>query len=623
MHGRRWSEGLHQAIEAKENVSIQKESQTLATISFQNYFRLYKKLAGMTGTAATEAEEFHKIYSLEVLSIPTNEPMVRKDQSDVVYKTAKAKFTAVANDVSERNSKGQPVLIGTTSIEKNEFLSALLKRKGIKHQILNAKNHQREAEIISEAGIKGNVTLATNIAGRGVDIILGGAVPTDKLGRPIVKGKEYEQWQKNHSDVVSLGGLHVVGTERHESRRIDNQLRGRSGRQGDPGSSKFYVSLEDDIMRLFGGDQIAKIMTTFKLPEDTPIEHAMVSKAIENAQVKVESHNFDIRKHLVEYDDVANRQREIIYGRRKEILQAVKNEESAKNVKEEIKEKLNSEIRNLVAMHSGEERSSIDYEKIIAEVETIITFDVSSRDNLLKDSKKIKDSQKLADFLIIVIDNLYAEREKTLGQKSARDIEKLVSLSVLDTLWIQHLDSLDDLREGIGLRAAGQRDPLVEYKQEAFSMFEKLTENIDYEIVHRIFKVQARGEPDVERLEEQGVEIHAEPTLADDLNRQSLAEKKAESSKSSSTINDNQSTPNKDPSQMTDEELDAEIARLEALEKGQQSNQGRQLSQPNPYSSINSRPVTVSKIGRNDPCPCGSGFKYKKCGLINAPEHKG
>jgi len=314
MPGRRWSEGLHQAIEAKEGVKVQQESQTLATISFQNYFRLYEKLAGMTGTAATEAEEFHKIYKLEVMVIPTNKPMVRKNLSDIVYKTVKAKFTAVANDVVKANEAGQPVLIGTTSIEKNEFLSALLKRKGVSHEVLNAKNHLKEAKIIANAGEKGSVTLATNIAGRGVDIILGGEPPTDKLGRPNQKGKEWETWKKAHGEVVSLGGLFVVGTERHEARRIDNQLRGRSGRQGDPGKGRFFVSLEDDIMRLFGGEQIAKIMTAFKLPEDTPIEHGMVSKAIENAQVKVETHNFDIRKHLVEYDDVANKQREIIYG---------------------------------------------------------------------------------------------------------------------------------------------------------------------------------------------------------------------------------------------------------------------------------------------------------------------
>ena len=478
MQGRRWSEGLHQAIEAKEGVGVQQESQTLATISFQNYFRLYQKLAGMTGTAATEAEEFHKIYNVEVLVIPTNKPMVRKDHSDVVYKTTKAKFTAVANDVAQRHEKGQPVLIGTTSIEKNEFLSALLKRKGIPHQLLNAKNHQREAEIIAQAGQKDTVTLATNIAGRGVDIILGGTPPSDKLGRPVVKGREFEKWQKAHQEVVASGGLHVVGTERHEARRIDNQLRGRSGRQGDPGSGRFYVSLEDDIMRLFGGEQIAKIMTTFKLPEDTPIEHSMVGKAIENAQVKVEGHNFDIRKHLVEYDDVANKQREIIYGMRREILQAAKDKNLAEKLKGEIKDKVEREIENLVLANSPEGISKPEYEKILKEFSTIIPFDETSQNKLFEDASKINETQSLVKFLSGVVDQVYTNREKTLSEKVTRDIEKFVNLSVIDTLWIQHLDSLDDLREGIGLRAAGQRDPLVEYKQEAFNLFEKLIASI-------------------------------------------------------------------------------------------------------------------------------------------------
>ncbi|OGD83687.1 preprotein translocase subunit SecA [Candidatus Curtissbacteria bacterium RIFCSPLOWO2_01_FULL_39_62] len=616
MQGRRWSEGLHQAIEAKEGVEIQKESQTLATISFQNYFRLYEKLAGMTGTAATEAEEFHKIYGVEVIVIPTNKPMIRKDTSDVVYKTAKAKFTAVANEVAERNKKGQPVLIGTTSIEKNDFLAALLKRKGIKHEALNAKNHQREAEIIAQAGTKSTVTLATNIAGRGVDVILGGIPPTDKLGRPDMKGKDFEKWQKNHDEIIELGGLHIVGTERHEARRIDNQLRGRSGRQGDPGSSKFYVSLEDEIMRLFGGEQIANIMTSFKLPEDTPIEHGMVSKAIENAQVKVETHNFDIRKHLVEYDDVANKQREIIYQRRNEILEAAQDEKKANKIKDEILDKIHVEIENLVAMHSPEGISQPKHEKIIKEFTTIVSFDESSEQALLVDAQKIKDPDKLSAFLENIIDKLYEERNKSLGEKQARDIEKFVSLSVIDTLWIQHLDSLDDLREGIGLRAAGQRDPLVEYKQEAYSMFEKLVANIDYDIVHRIFKVQVRREPAIEKLEEQGIEVHPQAQLQGATQEQ---DKSRVQKPNGPTL---QSTAEKDPKQMTDNELDAEIARLEELQSKGDQPEGKVSSQfSNPFDAT-SKPIKVTKIGRNDPCPCGSGLKWKKCGLIDAPEHK-
>ena len=625
MPGRRWSEGLHQAIEAKEGVKIQQESQTLATISFQNYFRLYEKLAGMTGTAATEAEEFHKIYKVEVVVIPTNMPMIRRDLSDVVYKTVKAKFTAVANDVLERHDRGQPVLMGTTSIEKNEFLSGLLKRKNIPHQILNAKNHQREAEIIRDAGQKGTVTLATNIAGRGVDIILGGTPPTDKLGRPIMRGPLYQKWQKDHDEVVALGGLHVIGSERHEARRIDNQLRGRSGRQGDPGSGRFYVSLEDDIMRLFGGEQIAKIMTAFKLPEDTPIEHSMVGKAIENAQVKVETHNFDIRKHLVEYDDVANRQREIIYKSRKEVLEAAQSKEAARQLSEEIRAKIMAEIENLVAMNSPEGISKPEHQKITSEISTIVPFDEVSLNKLLEDSQKITEPKMLTEFLQNVATRVYEDREKSLGD-TARDIEKFVCLSVTDTLWIQHLDTLDDLREGIGLRAAGQRDPLVEYKQEAFNLFEKLMATIDYEIIHRIFKVQVRQEPTIEKVEEQGIEVHEQPRLTAE---ESLSPQLApRSSAQQSEVGD------KDSTEMTDQELDAEITRLEALE--QQKEQGSSLTvgqdaslASNPFANLN-KPLKVEKIGRNEPCPCGainpqSGkvYKYKKCGMINAPYHKG
>lgn len=623
MVGRRWSEGLHQAVEAKEGVKIQEESQTLATISFQNYFRLYEKLAGMTGTAATEAEEFHKIYKLEVIVIPTNMPMIRKDPSDVVYKTVKAKLTAVANDVLERHQKGQPVLIGTTSIEKNEFLSSLLKRKGVPHQILNAKNHQKEAEIISQAGQKSAVTLATNIAGRGVDIILGGTSPTDKLGRPIIKGKEFEKWKKDHEEVIRVGGLHVVGTERHEARRIDNQLRGRSGRQGDPGSSRFYVALEDEIMRLFGGDQIAKIMTAFKLPEDTPIEHSMVSKAIENAQVKVETHNFDIRKHLVEYDDVANKQREIIYGARKEALEAAQDEDKAKKMMEEVKAKIDKETENLVLLYSPEGISVSEHEKITKEFATIIPFDDFSQKKLVQDAAQIKNPQKLIEFFKKVSDQVYTSRETGLGEKVARDIEKFVMLSVIDTLWIQHLDFLDDLREGIGLRAAGQRDPLVEYKQEAFNLFDKLMTSIDYEIVHRIYKVQVRQEPTVQKIEEKGIEIHPKSQLA--------ADQKPEPEQTSSNVPVSQPSLEKDPQEMTDEELDAEIARLETLQKNGQSVPSQKLdSQDSPFAKVSNQPIKVSKIGRNDPCPCGAvnpetgkPYKYKKCGMINAPHHKG
>ena len=619
MPGRRWSEGLHQAIEAKEGVNVQQESQTLATISFQNYFRLYTKLAGMTGTAATEAEEFHKIYKVEVLTIPTNKPMVRDDEKDVVYKTTKAKFTAIAVGVDKIHETDRPMLIGTTSIEKNEMLSGLLKRKGIKHLVLNAKNHQKEAEIIADAGRKGSVTLATNIAGRGVDIILGGPAPTDKLGRPTTKGKEYDKWKKEHDEVVKLGGLHVVGTERHEARRIDNQLRGRAGRQGDPGSSKFYISLEDEIMRLFGGDQIARIMTAFKLPEDTPIEHGMVGKAIENAQVKVETHNFDIRKHLVEYDDIANKQREIVYGMRRDVLEAQGDKEKAQKIRDEILDKIDNEIENLVLASAAEGISQKENERIIKEFSTIIPFDTASANKLAQDTKKLTNPEDLSKFLKNVASQIYETREKSQGEKVARDIEKFTNLSVIDTLWIQHLDTLDDLREGIGLRAAGQRDPLVEYKQEAFSLFEKLIASIDYEIVHRIFKIQINQQPQIEQIEEQGIEVHEEPKLAND---ESPTANREQNPDEQSTVNDER--PEKDPMELSDEELDAEIARLEAQEQGiasQGTGQGIGLL---------NKPLRIQKVGRNDPCPCGAinpetkkPYKYKKCGMIGAPYHKG
>ncbi len=632
MPGRRWSEGLHQAIEAKEGLNIQQESQTLATISLQNYFRLYEKLGGMTGTAATEAEEFHKIYKVEVVTIPTNEPPQRRDSSDVVYKTKKAKFTAVANDVIEKHQTGQPVLMGTTSIENNDFLSSLLKKKNVPHIALNAKNHQREAEIIAQAGTKDAVTLATNIAGRGVDIILGGTPPVDKLGVPITKGKAYDKWQKDHDEVISLGGLHVVGTERHEARRIDNQLRGRAGRQGDPGSSRFYVSLEDDIMRLFGGDQIAKIMTAFKLPEDTPIEHGMVGKAIQNAQVKVETHNFDIRKHLVEYDDIANKQREIIYGLRRDALNSAQDPELAKKVSLEIKEKAHNEITNLVAMHAPDGVSEKELQKILQELSTIIPFDDTSLEKLKNDAPK--NPEGLAKFLKGVIDQVWENRTQSIGETVARDVEKFVSLSVIDTLWISHLDALENLREGIGLRAAGQRDPLVEYKQEAFNLFEKLVSSINYEIVHRIFKVQVQDQPRIEEIEKKGIEVHEEPKLVetqantpdgpdaeisdDDLDR----EIKRLESQQGANLKDVELS--KDPMEMSDDELEKEIARLEAAESS-----GLPTQNPMLTGKTGGMPLKVQKIGRNDPCPCGAinpetkkPYKYKKCGMINAPYHK-
>lgn len=558
MIGRRYSEGLHQAIEAKENLPIQQESRTLATVSLQNYFRMYEKLAGMTGTAVTEAEEFHKIYQLEVVTIPTHRPMIRKDHTDVVYKTQRAKYTAVVADIENIYKSGRPILVGTTSIEKNEFISEFLKRKGIKHEVLNAKNHLKEADIISHAGEKSAVTVATNMAGRGVDIILGGPMPSDK--------GELKEWQKKHDEIVNLGGLHVIGTERHESRRIDNQLRGRTGRQGDPGSSRFFVSLDDDIMRLFGGDQVAKLMTMFNLPEDVPLEHGMVSRAIEQAQVKVEGFNFDIRKNLVEYDDVMNKQREIIYKRR---LQILANVDKTKSLREEILEKVRMELESLVMMYSPEGFSESEREKIIEEFVAIIPFDPASRDQINKQLMQQTTSEEISGFLFNIAREVYDHKEKQVGSEIMRQIERWVGLSVIDSMWMDHLDAIDDLREGIGLRGYGQRDPLVEYKQEAFSMFEKLTETIDDEIVHRIYKVQVQIAPEqLQQMQKQQEEL----------------------------------LKNAKPQNVTQNVIS-----------------NKQVVTTQPVNTLTRQPVTNStnKPGRNDPCWCGSGKKYKKCHYPN------
>ncbi|MDO8573680.1 MAG: preprotein translocase subunit SecA [Candidatus Daviesbacteria bacterium] len=545
MLGRRYSEGLHQAIEAKENVPIQQESQTLATISFQNYFRMYQKLAGMTGTAATEAEEFNKIYKLEVIIIPTNNPMVRDDHADTIYKTQSAKYTAVANMVEELHKKGQPVLVGTTAIDKNEFLSELLKRKEISHALLNAKNHEKEAEIISHAGEKGAVTVATNMAGRGVDIVLG-------------KG------------TVDLGGLYVIGTERHESRRIDNQLRGRSGRQGDPGETRFFASLEDDLMRIFGGEQVSKVMNFLKMPEDVPIEHGLISKAIEGAQKKVEGHNFDIRKHTVEYDDVMNQQRRIIYEIRKKVLETAANKDIS--LKEEILEKIANEIRSVVTIYTEE---STDVKKITEEFSSIIPLDQNSRDGIEKQIASHANSDQIIEFLTGLSGNFYEEREKQVGSEVARQMEVFVYLNTIDTLWIEHLDTMDDLRSGIGLRGYAQRDPLIEYKREGFDLFEKLMVEIDYEITHRIYKVAVQNQAPVVQRPSVMEEKHAEIEVGVETERKEIE------GTTKVTI-----------------ERDGVISE-------QVYGSGGQLNK------------THGKLGRNDPCWCGSGRKYKRCHYPN------
>lgn len=579
MMGRRYSEGLHQAIEAKEGVPIQQESQTLATISFQNYFRMYEKLAGMTGTAATEAEEFAKIYKLEVVVIPTNNPMIRTDHPDIIYKHGTAKYTAVANLVGELHEKGQPVLVGTTSIEKNEFLSELLKRKGISHTLLNAKNHEKEAEIIAQAGQKGAVTVATNMAGRGVDIVLG-------------KG------------VTDLGGLFVIGTERHESRRIDNQLRGRSGRQGDPGETRFFVSLEDDLMRIFGGEQVSRVMDFLKMPEDVPIEHGMVSKAIEGAQKKVEGHNFDIRKHTVEYDDVMNQQRQIIYKVRKQVLETAENKDTS--LKSEILQKVAQEISNIVIIHSEE---GIDRKKIIEEFTSIIPLDQNSKEGVGKKSEEFSDTEGITQFLIELSENFYEEREKQVGAETARQMEVFVYLNTIDTLWIEHLDTMDDLRSGIGLRGYAQRDPLIEYKREGFDLFEKLMVEIDYEIVHRIFKIAVQGQAPVIAQSEPikiGEAVEVRPSVDVSLEQESADPRPTDAPKVTiERPEDSQLVAKEEPFNQIDHTAGTKVT----IERG-----GGVVSQ---QVIRDDGAVQHSKIGRNDPCHCGSGKKYKKCHYPN------
>ncbi|OGV94416.1 preprotein translocase subunit SecA, partial [Microgenomates group bacterium RIFCSPLOWO2_01_FULL_46_13] len=514
MFGRRYSEGLHQAIEAKENVPIQQESRTLATISLQNYFRMYEKLAGMTGTAATEAEEFKKIYDIEVMVIPTNKPTIRKDYPDQVFKTTRAKYGAIVKEVAERFEAGQPVLLGTRSIEHNEIISGYLKRKKILHQVLNAKNHEQEALVIANAGKQKAVTVATNIAGRGVDIVLGGAPPEDKADK-----KGWKEWEINHNKVVEFGGLHIIGSERHEARRIDNQLRGRGGRQGDPGSSRFYVALDDEIMRLFGGEQVARLMDMLKIPEDQPIEAGMVSKAIEQAQHKVEGFHFDQRKRLVEYDDVMNKQREIIYKRRLAILTEGEGEEGQKKLSERVKQLVHDEIQAVVVARAGESFTEVEREAMVKEFVTIIPFDTASQSQLSKRLSKENEAEAMVAALTAIADKTYSEREKLMGSETMRQIEKFVMLMALDSKWMDHIDAIDDLREGIWLRG-DKTTVLSEYKKEAFEMFETLLSSIDTEVARRIFRIQPANMPvtplPIEILEtkkEEAVELPGEKAV--------------------------------------------------------------------------------------------------------------
>lgn len=602
LEGRRLSEGIHQAIEAKENVPIQRESKTLATVSLQNYFRMYERLAGMTGTAVTEAEEFRKIYKLDVVVIPTHREVKRQDYPDAVYKTSRGKYTAVVVEIEKAHKTGQPVLVGTTSIDKNEIVSELLRRRKIPHQVLNAKNHLKEAEIIANAGKKGAVTVATNMAGRGVDIILGGEKP-DQYDENFKDPKKYEaalaKWQKEHDEVLDLGGLYVIGTERHESRRIDNQLRGRSGRQGDPGASRFFVGLDDDIMRLFGGDRIAGLMTRFNMPEDVPLEHPLVSKSIENAQVKVEGFNFDSRKHLVEYDDVLNKQREIVYQLRRKILEATRSislgpsAEDGAVLKEEVQKRVHAALTSIVEMTVAKSQDGGDSvnEEIAEGFITIIPFDEASKKHITTQLQQVHSTEEKIEFLINIANDVYAKREEQIGEKLAREVEKFVMLSVIDNLWMNHLDAIDNLRQGIGLRGYAQRDPLVEYKNEAYRMFEQLMWSIDDEIVHRIYKVQVQA-PDTNPPH--GAPGHRHP---------SASSGRVTHTHEDGSVHEGEAHPSA---------ISGQVPPL-PLQKP------KKMVTNTPQTEVSEGAVSakVAKIGRNDPCWCGSGKKWKKCHYPN------
>jgi preprotein translocase subunit SecA len=558
MPGRRWSDGLHQAVEAKENVHIENENQTLATITFQNYFRMYKKLAGMTGTADTEATEFRKIYNLDVVVIPTNMPLIRTNYPDVIYKTEQEKFKAVAREIKELYQKGRPVLVGTISIEKSERLSNLLKKQGIPHNVLNAKHHEKEAEIIAQAGRLGAVTISTNMAGRGTDILLGGNPKF--LAKSMVnedaddetKKKAYEKAlsivQKEKEKVIELGGLHVIGTERHEARRIDNQLRGRAGRQGDPGSSRFYLSLEDDLLRIFGSERISHIMDRLGIEEDQPIEHRFITKAIENAQRKVEAHNFEIRKHLLEYDNVMNKQREVIYSQRREVL-------ASEDLKESVMEMLEEQVEEIVDLYTDEKQHPEDWDlKALGDAiykQFYFRWSLSPEEDSLN-------KERLKEMIIQKAKETYEKKEEEIGSTLLRYLEKMIMLQAIDHHWKDHLLAIDQLKEGIGLRGYGQKDPLIEYQKEAYQMFLEMLERIKRDTIEKLFAIQIAKEKEIKDLR---IEKKQRFILSHGETGQAIA-----------------------------------------------------------GESEGVKGVTIhregKKIGRNDPCPCGSGKKYKKCCLL-------
>ncbi len=555
MPGRRWSEGLHQAVEAKEGVSIQHENQTIASITFQNYFRLYNKLAGMTGTADTEAFEFQQIYGLEVVVVPTNQPMIRDDMGDLIYLTVREKFNAIIEDIEDCAERGQPVLVGTTSVETSELLSGLLDKQKIKHQILNAKQHEREATIIADAGIPGTVTIATNMAGRGTDIVLGGnlEVHLKEIDNEQVEKREQlkQAWQQRHDEVIGAGGLHIIGTERHESRRIDNQLRGRSGRQGDPGSTRFYLSMEDSLMRIFASERVAGLMQKLGMEEGEAIEHPWVSKAIENAQRKVEAHNFDIRKQLLQYDDVANDQRKVIYQQRDDLLHSETISDAIKNMRLDVVETL---FRSYLPQNSIEEQWRLE------ELEQALTNEFSLElpvKKWLEDDDQLTD-ETLLEKVVLNFETSYQEKVEILGDELISRYEKELMLMILDRHWKEHLAAMDYLRQGIGLRGYAQKNPVQEYKRESFEMFTDMLEGIKYEAIQALTRVQIRSESEVEAMEQ---------SHTDDLSMKM----------------EHASAENPLSSEDTQEDVRQPFIRKE------------------------------KKVGRNEPCWCGSGKKYKQC----------
>ena len=532
MEGRRFSDGLHQAIEAKENVTVQRESVTYATITLQNYFRLYSKLSGMTGTASTEAEEFWKIYELEVVTIPTNNPTKRADHSDLIFRDQKSKYQAVAQEIESRINQNQPVLVGTTDIDKSILISNLLKRKGIKHEVLNAKQHEREASIVSEAGKPGAVTVATNMAGRGTDIVLGGSWDPESQSE--------EEWRKENEKVIAAGGLCIIGTERHEARRIDNQLRGRSGRQGDPGETQFFCALDDDLVRRFGGEKIQSIMNWAGLDDDVPIENKMISKSIENAQVKVEAFHFDMRKNLVEYDDVINTHRDVIYSQRDKILHGI-------NLQDQIIQMMEKECNAIILeCLSGSIPEYWEIDKMISDITRIIPLPDQMMD---KEYIESITPEEYSENVSNRINSIYVDFQQTLGDENAKIVEQYMMLKAMDTNWVQHLTTMDNLRQGIGLQAVGQRDPLVMYKKEGHDLFQGLQSKIEDDLIHTIFRAE-------------GMENNV-PTRSTRRNQRSA--------RNTGTTNN--------------------------IESAQ------------PKRSIS----TQQKVGRNVPCPCGSGKKYKRC----------